>query len=139
METFRIRIWLAGLAVFALAGGCGSGDEGPTGPANHAPQIESQRDTLVVVDDTLNLRAIALDQDGDSLTYSVTTIGPLSDFQLRGFPDTEMDPVTGEFEFRARAIDRPDRVFRFGVRDHRGGVDSTTFRVNVKAKWGGEA
>jgi len=130
-RTFSVRFWLLISAGFAVAGGCSSGDDGPTGPSNHVPVIQPQADTTVAVGDTLRLRAVAHDRDGDSLTLSAATIGSLSDFMARGFPDTEFDQAGGQFEFRARAIDRPNRVFRFTVDDHQGGADSTFFTVYV--------
>jgi hypothetical protein len=119
------------MGLLIVVGACGSDDDGPAGPSNHAPVLQAQPDTTVAVGDTLHLWAIADDQDGDPLTYDAVVIGTLSDFKIRGLPDTQFDSTDGHFEFRPRTIDRPDRVFRFRVDDDRGGCDSTTFTVNV--------
>jgi hypothetical protein len=131
MKESRGRCWLLAMGLLVLAGACGSDDGGPVVPLNHAPILRTQSDTTVAVRDTLHLWAVAHDQDGDPLIYDAVVVGTLADFKLRGFPDTDMESTDGHFEFRARAIDQPDRMFRFLVEDGRGGRDSTTFMVIV--------
>jgi hypothetical protein len=109
---------------------CGDDDE-PTGPVNNRPVMQAQRDTSVVLGDTLRLTAHADDLDGDVLDYSFTAFVTVQEI-LSGYrPDAEMDNSTGQFEFVGQSADQPSRSFRFEADDGRGGVDSTRFSIAV--------
>ena len=124
---------LAALTAAALVSGllaCGDDDE-PTGPVNHAPVIQAQRDTSVVLGDTLRLTAHADDLDGDALSYGFTAFVTLQEILSGYVPMAEMNSSTGEFEFVGQSADQPSRSFRFQVDDGNGGVDSTRFSITV--------
>ena len=109
---------------------CGDDDE-PTGPVNNPPVMQAQRDTSVVLGDTLRLTAHADDLDGDVLDYSFTAFVTVQEI-LSGYrPIAEMDKDTGQFEFVGQSADQPSRSFRFQADDGRGGVDSTRFSITV--------
>lgn len=109
---------------------CGDEDE-PTGPVNNRPVMQAQRDTSVVMGDTLRLTAQADDLDGDVLDYGFTAFVTVQEI-LNGYrPNAEMNHSTGQFEFVGQSADQPSRTFRFQVDDGRGGVDSTRFSITV--------
>jgi hypothetical protein len=109
---------------------CGDDDE-PTGPVNNRPVMQAQRDTSIVMGDTLRLTAHADDLDGDALDYGFTAFVTVQEI-LNGYrPNAEMDHSTGQFEFVGQSADQPSRSFRFQADDGRGGVDSTRFSITV--------
>ena len=123
-----VALILPALAIGFLA--CGDDDE-PTGPANHRPVMQAQRDTSVVLGDTLRLTALADDLDGDALEYTFTAFVTLQEILSGYVPLAEMNNSTGEFEFVGQSADQPSRSFRFEAEDGRGGVDSTRFSITV--------
>jgi len=56
------------LTVGLLILGCGESD--PNNPGNHLPTVNGGLDKTAKVSDTINLTAIGLDVDGDTLTYT---------------------------------------------------------------------
>jgi hypothetical protein len=118
-----------GVFVFLLVG-C-SGDGGGSGPSNHAPTIEAQRDTTAVLGDTLVLWARAYDSDGDDLTYKALGQITYEEFRRGYFPVAGMNQASGRFKFWPQEDDRPSRQFTFIADDERGGTDSTSFFIYV--------
>lgn len=125
----RAVLGLITLILALVVAACG--DEEPTGPGNHAPVIQAQRDTSVVMGDTLRLTAHADDLDGDDLRYGFTVFVTLQEILSGYVPMAEMDHVTGEFKFVGQDADRPSRAVRFQVEDGNGGADSTRFSIAV--------
>ena len=135
MKDIRMRI--VAFSLIALLGSlvlsCGSEDNSPAVPElNQPPVLSSQSDTTTSSGDTLHLWASATDPEGDPLSYSVATLGSLSDFKHRGYPDTEINEVEGHFIFRAKDNDRPNREFQFTVKDDKGASHSMSFTVQVQ-------
>lgn len=113
---------------FILAAGCGEDNPAGAGAEDgETLSIHQQADTNSYVGDTLTIHARATESDGDSIYFEMELI---PDVQT-GQPDTDFDPVTGEFIFYPAAGDKPFQDFIFRVFDTSGDQDSTTFRVNV--------
>ena len=129
----RIGVFSLIALLASLVLGCGSEDNSPSAPdLNDPPVLASQSDTTTSSGDTLHLWASGTDPNGDPLSYSVAALGSLSDFRLRGYPDTEIDEVDGHFIFRAKDNDRPNREFQFTVKDDKGASHSISFTVQVQ-------
>ena len=129
MRLVVIPFILAGL--IWMSGCSDGGANGGTSPSNHPPVIEAQRDTSVVLGDTLVLWARAHDTDGDELTYAAMAHITYEELVRGYFPDAGIIPTSGRFRFRAQAEDCPGRRFTFSANDGRGGADSTPFTVGV--------
>lgn len=98
-----------------------------TDSANRPPVLQAQRDTSVIIGDTLRLTASATDPNGDEVKYYLT-VG------LRDASDTAaafLDSLTGRFWFAPSIDDRPERSMMFTAVDERGSAISTLFDVSV--------
>jgi hypothetical protein len=120
--------WLLILSVLLLA--CGDDDE-PGMPSNHSPIIQAQADTSTAIGDTLRIRAVADDADGDPLSYGVVASLTMQEILMGYRPNAEIDHDTGDFRFISQLADQPNRAFMFRVLDGRGGADSTQFTITV--------
>ena len=101
----------------------------PDVPGN-PPIIQAQRDTSLVVGDTLRLRAYATDPDGDDVTFYATAL--LRDASERNYvADVHMDQETGDFWFVPGFRDMPDRTIMFTAVDEHGYSASTLFEVTA--------
>lgn len=96
---------------------------------NDPPSIQSQRDTLCLIGDSLRLQAAASDPDGDEITYHLKVALHSGEDQYDG--DAFLDSESGEFIFVPNASDMPYRSFTFIVKDEHGYAASTTFQVTV--------
>jgi hypothetical protein len=98
-----------------------------TDSTNHPPVLQAQRDTSVIIGDTLRLTASATDPDGDEVKYHLT-VG------LHDTSDTAaafLDSLTGRFWFAPSLDDRPQRSMMFTAVDEHGLAISTLFDVSV--------
>ena len=135
MKNTRISIIIAGCACAILFTGCSDYPTDPDShyknkevPANNPPVIQAQPDVSANIGETLTLRAVATDPDGDAITYElISYIRGLYDV----YPDVEMGLHNGIFQFRPRAADLPDRRFAFIARDAHGAKAETEFVVSV--------
>jgi len=133
----RYMIALVAAAVVCVACGCGGesggGVDGGAGPGNHPPQLEAQRDTSVVLGDTLELWARAEDPDGHTVTYGL--IVPLSlEELLSGYSPDAHIRTDGRFLFVPVTEDGHVRAFRFTAEDDFGGSDLEQFQVNITGR-----
>jgi hypothetical protein len=131
----KLRLILFVLSVFCLAA-IGCEDDG-TGPDvlddpfdsfNRAPIIQQQPDTSVAVGDTLRLRAIAHDPDGDEISFRIKIY---VQNVFGRWPDIDFNSSTGYFWFAPVVGDQPYPSFEFFARDGRDGESSTKFEVDI--------
>ena len=123
------------LIVFCLTGiGCEDGGTGldmldyPFESFNRAPVIQELPDTNIAVGDTLWMRALAHDPDGDEISFRIK----IYVYNVFGrWPDIDFNSSTGHFWFAPVAGDQPNPSFEFIARDGRGGESSTTFAVEI--------
>jgi len=112
-----------------LIGGCSENDTPSTvGAGNNAPIIQELGDTTAVVGDTLYLRVIATDPDGDDLAYRFTS------YSAGGSgitPAAEIDATTGSFWFAPTEADLSDHVFTIVACDPEEAEDVTEFTVDI--------
>jgi len=97
-------------------------------PQNSPPIIQEQPDASVNIGNTLKLRAVASDPDGDRITYGLVVY---LDRKYDIYPNVEMDLRSGIFQFTARSADMPSRKFAFVARDDHGKTAETEFVVTV--------
>jgi hypothetical protein len=121
-------------ALLVLAGiACDSEQTCPlVGPParNNPPAIHAERDTSIVLGDTLRLQATATDPDGDALKYYLTVI--LRDVSESDYvADAHLDSINGEFWFAPGVRDMPERSIMITVTDEDGVSSSTLFTVKT--------
>jgi hypothetical protein len=121
-----LRLALCAGAVLVV--GCSSDGT----PRNESPVMSAQADTSVAVGDTLFLSARATDVDGDNFSFALKVGVEWREIHSEPTIEAGLDPVTGEFWFRANSRDRPNRRFVFVVEDEHGNQDFTEFVVNVQ-------
>lgn len=106
----------------------GRSNETKEEPENTPPVIQEQPDTSANIGNVLTLRAIASDPDGDVVAYALK-------IYLNGrfdpWPDAEIDPHSGLFQFAPKTSDIPSRRFAFVARDDHGAEAETEFVVAV--------
>ena len=96
----------------------------PHSPVNHPPRITSIPSTEVMVGDVFNYNVTALDEDGDTLVFSVVN-GPLN---------MSIDSNSGQLQWVPSAGDVGNHTIIVQVSDGRGGVDVQIFTVSVSPR-----
>ena len=127
-----MRGWAVLLVASVLVAACGDDGSGPAAPsANNSPAMAQLPDTVVSIGDTLRLRAVAVDADGDEVRYQLTVFLSLEEIRAGYRAQVGMNGTTGEFWFAPKFGDRPRREFEIAATDDFGGRDSTGFVVAV--------
>jgi hypothetical protein len=129
--NLRYTATLVAAALIFASAGCG-GDSGG-GPGNHPPELEAQRDTSVVLGDTLNLWARAVDPDGHAIKFKLVVSLSFEDLQRGYFPEAHIK-ADGHFVFVPVPEDRPVRDFAFVAEDDFGGSDEVGFQVYISSR-----
>jgi hypothetical protein len=95
----------------------------PPPPINHAPRISGPAHVVVTAGQVLRARVNATDEDGNPLTFSMLTVGL----------GIELDGSTGELMWQTALSDVGNHTVTFGVSDGRGGSDSMSMVIEVRA------